>query len=152
MAGRFHEATKRWHFDSVQDFWEAEGFEGQIGYVWKGRFEGEVQKGMAHPLREYTREALERGIEPDTLIVRRVQNHDRPSNHECEQPPPPRTGLFSAFMDEVEEVAHQAGCRLVWVKDVYNKFLRKKLEERGYREIPESADPNPDYAGVLPRK
>ncbi len=154
MAGRFDEATKRWRFDSVQDFWEAEDFEGQIGYVWKGPFEGEVQKGIAHdgPLREFRREDLERGIRPDTLIVRRVQNHDRPDNYECKQPPPRRTGLFSAFMDEVEEVAHQAGCRLVWVEDVFNKFLRKKLKKRGYQKIPGSDNPNPDYAMVLRRE
>ena len=65
--------------------------------------------------------------------------------------PPPRTGMFSAFMDEMEEVASRAGCRHVWVEKVANEFLPEKLENRGYRGL-NHADgfPNPDYVNFLP--
>ena len=100
-------------------------------------------------LRGFTREDQEHGIKPNTLIVLNVLNHDRPNNHDRMQTPPRRTGLFSAFMDEVEEVAIQAGCRLVWVEMVFNEFLPEKLEKRGYQELPGSDKPNPDYLKLL---
>ena len=154
MIGRYDEGTKQWPFNSVQDFWDAEDLDRQAAYVWKGAFEGKLQKGLVEggKLREFSRVDLERGIEADTLIVMQVQNHDRASNYDRMQPPPRRTGLFSAFMDEVEEVAFKAGCRLVWIEDVYNEFLPEKLEARGYKKVPHSNDRNPDYKKVLPRR
>ena len=153
MTDEYVEVTKHWHFNSVQDFWEAEDLDGQAAYVRKGRFQGKLQKGLTDDgkLREFRRVDMERGIEAGTLIVLQVLNLDRASNYDRMQPPPPRTGLFSAFMDEVEEVAIQAGCRRVWVEDVYNEFLPEKLERRGYQKIPGSGNPNPDYVKVLPR-
>ncbi len=153
MTGEFDEVTKHWYFNSVQEFWDAEDLDGQVAYVRKGRFEGKLQKGLVDDgkLREFRRVDLEGGIVPDTLIVLHVLNHDRASNYDRIQPPPRRTGRFSAFMDEVEEVAIQAGCWWVWVEDVFSEFLPEKLERRGYQKIPGSDDPNPDYVKVLPR-
>ena len=153
MTGEYDKATKHWCFDFVQAFWDAEDLDGQAAYVRKGHFEGKLQKGFVHDgkLCAFKREDRERGIEPDTLIVLHVLNHDRASNYDKIQPPPRRTGLFSAFMDEVETVAIQAGCPFVWVADVFNEFVPDKLEERGYKRVPYSADPNLDYVKVLPR-
>ena len=153
MTGEYDEVTKHWSFNSVQDFWDAEDLDGQAAYVRKGCFEGKLQKGLIddRKLREFRRVDLERGIEPDTLIVLHVLNHDRASNYDRMQPPPRRTGLFSAFMDEVEEVAIQGGCRLVWVEKVFTEFLREKFEKRGYRKIPSTDNfPNPDFVKDLP--
>lgn len=151
MTGEFDEMTKHCHFDSVRDFWAAEGLVGQAAYVCKGPFQGKLQKGVSDDgeLRDLRPEDMVRGVEADTLIVLHVLNHERPSNYDRIQPPPRRTGLFSAFMDEAEEVAFKAGCRLVRVEDVFNKFLPEKLEKRGYQKIPGSDDPNPDYVKVL---
>ena len=152
MTGEYDEVTKQWYFNFVQDFWDAEDLDGQAAYVRKGPFQGKLQKGLVDDgrLREFRRMDLERGIEPDTLIVLHVLNHDRASNYDRMQPPPLRTGRFSAFMDEVEEVAIHTRCRLVWVEDVFNDFLPEKLKRRGYQKIPGSDDPNPDYVRVLP--
>ena len=148
QEGLWHETGRRC-FSSVQDFWDAEDLEGQAASVWKGK----LQKGLADDgkLREFRREDMERGLGPDTLIVLLLLNHDRKWNRERLQPPPPRTGLFSAFMDEVEEVATQAGCQCVRVADTLDEFVPEKLEERGYERVPCSDDPNPDYVKVLPR-
>ena len=153
MTGEYDEVTKHWYFASVQDFWDSEDLDGQAAYVRKGRFQGKLQKGLIDDgkLREFRRVDLEREIEADTLIVLHVLNHDRASNYDRMQPPPRRTGRFSAFMDEVEEVAIQAGCRLVWVEDVFNTFLPEKLERRGYQKIQGSDGSHPDYVKVLPR-
>ena len=152
MTGVYNEITKQWYFNSVQDFWDAEGLDGQDTYVLKGPFQGKLQKGLVDDgkLREFRRVDLERGLVPDTLIVLHVLNDDRGRNYCRMQPPPPRTGRFSAFMDEVEEVATHARCRLVWVENVFNEFLPEKLERRGYQKIPGSDNPHPDYVKILP--
>ena len=92
-----------------------------MAYIRQGSFQGKVLKGLVEDqrLREFRREDLERGIRPDTLIVVNVMNLDRDSNWKRLQSPPPRTGRFSAFMDEVEEVATKAGCRYVQVESVF---------------------------------
>ena len=74
MTGEYDEVTKHWSFNSVQDFWDAEDLDGQAAYVRKGCFEGKLQKGLIddRKLREFRRVDLERGIEPDTLIVLHV--------------------------------------------------------------------------------
>ena len=140
-------------FNSVQDFWDAEDLDEQVAYVRKGPFQGKLLKGLIEDgkLRELRRVDLERGIVADTLIVLHVLNHDRASNYDRMEPPPLRTGRFSAFMDEVEEVAIRAGCWWVRVEDVFNTFLPEKLERRGYQRIPGSDDPNPDYVKLLHR-
>ena len=153
MTGEYDEATRYWYFNSVQDFWDAEDLDGQAAYVRKGCFQGKLQKGLIDDgkWREFRRVDLERGIEADTLIVLHLLNHDRASNYNWMQPQPRRTGRFSAFMDEVEEVAIRAGCRRIWVEDVFNTFLPEKLERRGYHKILGFDDPNPDYVKVLSR-
>ena len=126
-----------------------------MAYIRQGSFQGKVLKGLVEDqqLREFGREDLERGIRPDTLIIVNVLNLDRESNWKRLQRPPPRTGKFSAFMDEVEEVATKAGCRYVQVENVFNEFLPEKLEDRGYRVLSSSAtSPNPDYMKVLLRE
>ena len=66
------------------------------------------------------------------------------------QNPPPRTGRFSAFMDEVESVAARTECRHVWVEKVANEFLPEKLENRGYKSLNDpDGFPNPDYVKFL---
>ena len=153
MVGEYNEVTEHWYFNCVQHFWDSEDLDGQAAYVRKGPFQGKLQKGSIDDgkLRAFRRVDMERGMEADTLIVLHVLNHNRASNYYRMQPPPPRTGLFSAFMDEVEEVAIQVGCRRVWVEDVHNEFLPEKLERRGYQKVPDSNDPNPDYEKALPR-
>ena len=154
MAATYDPLAKRWYFDSVQDFWDTEGLEEQPGYIQNGPFEGKLRRGVVQGrLRDFSREDVERGIKPDTLIILHVLNYNRQGNYDCKQPPPQRTGLFSAFMDEVEEVAFLAGCRSVVVDAVYNKFLRKKLEKRGYLRVPSAeSNANPDYAKFLSRR
>lgn len=152
MTGERNELTKQWYFSSVQDFWDAEDLDGYDAYVRKGPFQGKLQKSLVDDgeLREFSRMDLERGLTPDTLLVLHVLNDDRANNCDRMQPPPPRTGRFSAFMDEVEEVAIEARCRWVWIADVFNEFLPEKLERRGYQKIQGSDDPHPDYVKVLP--
>ncbi|MYC37041.1 MAG: hypothetical protein F4X66_09040 [Chloroflexi bacterium] len=109
---------------------------------------GQVLKDIVEngQLRVLEPEDLRSGKEPDTLIVDQVLNFDRTRNWERLEPPPPQTGRFSAFMDEVDEVAALAGCRHVWVEKVANEFLPENLECRGYSRL-NHADgfPNPGY-------
>lgn len=154
MTGKYDEGTKQRPFNSVQHFWNSENLDGQAAYVRKGRFEGRLQKGVVEDgkLREFRCKDLERGMVPDTLIVLHLLNDDQVSNYDRMQPPPRRTGLFSAFMDEVEEAAAHAGCQRVRVVDVFNEFLPEKLEARGYKKVAHSDDPNPDYVKGLPHR
>ena len=82
-------------------------------------------------LREPRREDVESGRRPYTLIVSQVLNLNRNWNWDRLEKPPPRTGLFSAFMDELEEVAARAGCRQVVAEKVATEFLPEKLEYHG---------------------
>ena len=63
QEGLWHETGRRC-FSSVQDFWDAEDLEGQAASVWKGNFQGKLQKGLADDgkLREFRREDMERRI------------------------------------------------------------------------------------------
>lgn len=140
-------------FNSVQEFWDAQGLDGQTAEVKQGSFEGLLRKGVVDggQVRELRRDDIDLGGGPDTLIVVQVENTDRRWNWERCQNPPPRTGLFEAFMDEVEEVAARAGCRHVWVEKVGNEFLPEKLENRGYNKVDNpNWVPNPDYMKFLP--
>ncbi len=153
MAERTDEADRElWNFDTVQDFWEYRGSLRFPASVRRGSFVGQVQKGIVENgnLRELRSEDIASGTQPDTLIVVQVQNDERLWNWNKLQHPPPRTGMFSAFMDEVEEVAIGAGCRHVWVESVANEFLPEKLEARGYTRLDDpDGFPNPDYAKSL---
>ncbi len=152
MPGRRDEITRQWIFDSVQEFWDSK-VSGQIpASVQQGSFVGQLLKGIVEnrQLRVLEPEDLRAGRRPDVLIVAQVQNFERTWNWERLQPPPPRTGRFAMFMDEVEEVAIRSGCRHVWIEKVANKFLPEKLEARGYRRLNHSDGfPNPDYVKFL---
>ena len=152
MADSFDEITRdRWNFDTVQEFWEDQGSGRLPASVRQGSFVGKLLKGIVENgrLRELRSEDAASGIQPDTLIVVQVQNLERTRNWDRSANPPPRTGLFSAFMDEVEEVAIRAGCH-VWVEKVANGFLPEKPEARGYRRLDDPYGfPNPDYVKFL---
>ena len=152
MKGNHDAVFEPMYFDSVQDFWEAEVQDSQVTFVLKGRFEGRLEKGLVEDgkLREFRRSDLARGRKPDTLIVMHVLNYDRRNNYDRMQPPPPRTGLFSSFMAEVEDVASSEGCRGIVVEDVFNEFLPDKLEDLGYRRVPGSDNPHPNYVKIIP--
>ena len=151
MTSEYSHLPGRVHFNSVQEFWDSELLDGQATYVRQAPFEAKLEKGILDDgkLREFTRDDLERGIKPDILIVLHLVNYDRASNYERKTPPPRRTGLLSAFMDEAEEVATLAGCQITWVEKVFNEFLREKLENRGYQKLPYSDSVNPDYVKFL---
>ena len=154
MARRGDEVPNHWGFESVQEFWDSEVRGWLPSTVRQGSFEGKVLKGIAHngKLRELRQEDVESGTRPNTLIVSQVQNLERPRNWDRLPNPPPRTGRFSTFMDEVEEVAARGGCQYVWIEKVANEFLPEKLEARGYHRLndPEGF-PNPDYLKIIPR-
>ena len=59
--------------------------------------------------------------------------------------PPPRTGKFNRFMDEVESFAKDSGLRLILPDKVATEFLRDKLFRRGYVVIDYGWRENPDY-------
>ena len=152
MPGKRDEITKRWCFDSVQEFWDSRVSGRVPASVQQGSFVGQLLKEIVDNgrLRELQREDVESGARPDTLIVSQVLNLDKNWNWDRLQNPPPRTGMFSAFMGEVEEVAARSGCRHVWVEKVANEFLPEKLEARGYKRLDDpSGFPNPDYVKFL---
>ena len=152
MPCNFDDRRKLWIFDSVQEFWDAHGLGWQTAEVEKGNFVGKVRKGLVDGglLRELRSDDIELGTLPDTLIVVQVDNLERNQNFIKLKNPPPRTGLFEAFMDEVEDVAARSGCRHVWVEKVFNEFLLEKLERRGYKKVDNpNWVPNPDYMKFL---
>ena len=152
MPGRRDDITKQWTFDTVQEFWDSQVVGWFPASVQHGCIVGQVLKGIVDEgrLRKMRKVDVESGRRPDTLIVSQLLNLDRTWNRLDR--PPPRTGLFSAFMDEVEEVAAGAGCRQVLVEKVANGFLPEKLENRGYRKVEDqNRFPNPNYVKLLPR-
>ena len=152
MAGWQDELTKWWLFESVQDLWDAQGLEDATMCVDSKGFFGRLQKGLLEnaSMNRLTSDHLAQGKLPDTLMVMQVHNADRLWNWERLDPPPPRTGKFDEFMDEVEAVARRAGCRFVWVGSVANEFLPAKLERRGYCKVRYKYDfLNPDYIKTL---
>ena len=152
MPGRRDERTGQWTFNSVQDFWDSK-VSGQIpAYVQQGSFVGQLLEGIVEnrQLRVLEPKDLRAGRRPDVPIVAQVQNFETTWNWERLQPPPPRTGKFSALMDEVEEVAIRAGCQLVWIERVANGFLPERLVNRGYRKAEDPYEfPNPNYVKFL---
>ena len=79
-----------------------------------------------------------------------LNNQERPWNQICLENRPERTGKFSAFMDEAEEVANRAGCLYVWAEKLTCEFLPEKLEARGYDRVCRGdGNINPDYVKVL---
>ena len=145
--------TGWWWFDTVREFWEAQGLEGRITCVKKDGFWGILEKGVMDDggLRRATAND-KRGHNRSAIVVKQVHNENRPGNYECLVPIPPRTGKFDAFMDEVEATADLLGLQYVWVKSVFNKFLPSKLLRRGYRRIDRGFG-HPDFirtfAGVV---
>lgn len=154
MPGKLDEASGWWFFDSVQEFWESEGLEGMTACVERDRFWGRLDKGVMiiedSMARELTGEELQQGCQPNTLMVVQLENRDRSGNWRRLSTPPPRTGKFDAFMDEVEEVAIRFGCQFVWVDQVVSDFLPEKFERRGYQRIENFAHrPQPDFVKAL---
>ena len=94
MPGRRDEITKRWCFDSVQEFWDSKVLGRIPASVQQGSFVGQLLKGIVENgrLRELRREDMESGTRPDTLIVSQVLNLERNWNWDRLQNPPPRTG------------------------------------------------------------
>ena len=152
MEGNHDAAITSFYFESVRDFWDADVLDSQVTLVLKGRFQGRLQKGLFEDgkLREFRQDDIACGGRPDTLIVMHVLNHDRGSNYDRMQPPPPRTGLFSTFMEEVEDVGNREGCRQIVVEDVFNEFLPGKLEDLGYLRVPGSDNSHPNHVKFLP--
>ena len=152
MPGQRDEDTNQWTFDSVQEFWDSNVSGQPPACVQRGSFAGLLLKGIVENRRPRVLEPddIRAGRQPDALIVSQVQNFDRTENWDRLEPPPPRTGKFSAFMDEVEGVAIRSGCQLVWIGKVANKFLPEKLEKRGYERMDRPAGlSNPDYVKFL---
>lgn len=152
MPGRRDGDTNQWTFDSVQEFWDSKVSGQPPACVQRGSFVGLLLKGIVEDRRPRVLESedIRAGRQPDALIVAQVQNCDRTWNWDRLEPPPPRTGKFSAFMDEVEEVAIRSGCQLVWIEKVANEFLPEKLERRGYQRMDRPAgSSNPDYVKFL---
>ena len=152
MPGVRDEITKQWTFDTVQEFWDSRVSRWLPARVKKGSFVGQVLKGIIEDdqLRVLESKDLRAARQPDTLIVDQVMNFDRTWNWDRLLPPPPRTGRFAAFMDEVEEVAARVGCRHVVVEKVANEFLPEKLENRGYKKVEDPHKfPNPNYVKFL---
>lgn len=152
MPGKHDEFSGWWYFDSVQELWDAEGLEDKNLWVERDRFMGWLQKGVVEDgfPRALKRGDVEQGRQPDILFILQLRNLDRPHNWDRLPNPPPRTGKLATFMDEVEAVAARGGCWYVWVDKVANGFLGEKLENRGYRRLPNpDGFPNPDYLKLL---
>ena len=120
-------------FVSIQEFLNTSQPTGQAEPTQLGGFRGELSKGIAEDgeLITLTREDLERGIKPNTLVIVLLNNPDRPGNiYRCDNPK--RTGKFAAFMDEAEDAALRSDYLCIWADKVSTEFLPEKLEARGY--------------------
>ena len=139
-----------WYFDTVQEFWETGGLEGEITWVDRDGFQGQLAKGLlgSEGLRPSMVEDRQEGHSYDVIIVEQLHNPCRSGNYYYSDNPPRRTGKFSEFMDELEAVAVELGIQFVWVEKVFNTFLPSKLERRGYRRI--DTVYLPDYVKTFP--
>ena len=130
-------------FDGVQDFLASNATHGR-SFKNNRRFFGTLRKDtisargtISGKERTYT-----------VLKVTHIVNRDRPRNWHTYPVPPRRTGLFDAFMDEVENSSREAGFEVVWIDLVSTEFLRPKFVRRGYRPVPNGG--NPCYTKYLP--
>ena len=148
MKGRRNEVGW-WYFNTVEEFWDAEGLEEQVVWVERNDFSGWLAKGIVGDgaPRNARLEDKRRGRLYNAIFVKQLSNPCRLRNWEYSSDPPPRTGKFDEFMDEVESVAIRFGLTCVFVKDVANEFLPAKLERRGYNRVDHL--PHPDFVKVM---
>lgn len=106
MPGRRDEITKRWCFDSVQEFWDSKVLGFSPASVQQGSFVGQVLKGIVDNgrLRELRKEDVESGIRPDTLIVSQVLNLERNWNWDRLQNPHPERACFHRSWTRLKEL------------------------------------------------
>ena len=141
-------------FDSTQEFLRSDQLWGHVRPPELDEFIGEVYKTSTHTgeLRELTQDDVDNGIEPDTLVIKTVNNPDRNWNICKMDIPPERTGYFAAFMEGAEQSAANSGYLHVRAEKVANKFLPEKLEARGYHRVSrDDGNPNPDYVKDVTR-
>ena len=136
-------------FDTVEEFWEAEVREDEIAWVERDGFQGWLAKGVVGDGPLGNLKTTDRGprCRYNAIIVRQLHNPCRYWNWEFSPNPPPRTGRFDAFMDEVESVAVRSGLQFVRIEKVANEFLPSKFEGRGYKRI--EGFPNPSFVKKL---
>ena len=130
-------------FDSVREFLASRATHGRA-FTKNRRFFGTLRKKTVSSKGSISFVAIRYAV----LEVTHIVNRDRPRNWDTFAVPPPRTGLFDAFMDEVENSAREAGFSAIRVDLVSTEFLRPKFKRRGYRII--SSDGNPSYYKYLP--
>ncbi len=129
-------------FDSVQEFLASNATHGR-SFKNNRRFFGTLRKDTIFA--RGTISGKERTY--SVLKVTHIVNRDRPWNWDTCPVPPQRTGLFEAFMDEVENSSRQAGFEVVWIDLVSTEFLRPKFMRRSYQLISDCG--NPCYAKYL---
>ena len=141
-------------FDSIQEFLRSNQPWGQVKPPELCKFIAQVYKTSTHTddLRELTQDDMNNGIEPDTLVIKTVNNEKRNWNICKMAIPPERTGYFAAFMEEAEQSAANSGYLHVRAEKVSNKFLPEKLEARGYHRVSrDDGNPHPDYVKDVTR-
>ena len=147
MPRRKDKITKWWIFDTVQEFWEFPESMESTSVVEKDNFRGRLQKGIIEGRELHRATFADSGQERtyDVIIVELVINLDRTSNwrHLCRAPQ--RTGKFDQFMDEVEDTARKYEIQYVLVEHLYNEFLPRKLERRGYFRTESNIPGRPNY-------
>ena len=150
-TGIYEKGFNPWTFKTVRDFWLSDvngRSPGANVHVNKDYgFWGKLSKGLTEDAGQLIGDQGDEGL---CITVESVVNPDRTGNWTCCQNPPPRTGKFDRFMDEVEAVAREFNLRFVLVDKVDNTFLRKKFERRGYQRIDYQGVENPDYIKKYP--
>lgn len=132
-----------WYFDTVQEFWEAEGLEGDMTWVERNNFYVWLAKGMAvnGVPRVATIGDRQQRLKYNIIFVKQLRNDNRHDNWVYSNTPPPRTGKFDEFMDEIEAVARRFGIQYIYIESVANTFLPSKFETRGYRRMNNPGNP-----------
>ena len=146
------EESRQWVFPTVQEFWESNitgRLPGPHAIIDRDYgFWGKLSKGLT----DDSIAALKncgKDVGADVLAlcitIEQVHSEGREHNFRRSSNPPPRTGKFDRFMDEVESFAKDAGLRLILIDKVATEFLRDKFLRRGYEAIEYSWRGNPDY-------
>ena len=150
--GYYLEEVRQWVFDSVYEFWQSDipgKYPGPSAIVEKDyEFWAKLSKGLTDDAFNKLKDScvvLDNETQRLSLTVEQVHNPSREHNFRCLADPPPRTGNFDRFMDEVESFAKESGLRLILIDKVATKFLRGKFLRRGYKIIDYGFRENPDY-------
>ena len=146
------ENSRQWVFPTVQEFWESNlkgrppGPHAMIDKDYG--FWGKLSKGLTGDAIEALK-SYGNNIDADILAlcitVEQVHSEGREHNFRRLSNPPPRTGKFDRFMDEVESLAKNSGLQLILIDKVATEFLRDKFLRRGYEVIEYGWRDNPDY-------